>query len=239
MEKGILYIVATPIGNLKDITLRSIEILGSVDAIAAEDTRKTGLLLKHISETVSGFTNKPLLLSFHDHNEYERIPGMLNLLVNGKNVALVSDAGTPTVSDPGFKLVRECIKQGIKVESIPGPSSVISSLVSSGLPTDKFLFVGYPPKKAGNRNKLFLDIKNMLEGSNAMHPTIIFFEAPHRIIETLQELKDLFGDIEVVVMRELTKIHEEHRIGLLSEHIEHFIKKSPKGEFVLLFNLDK
>lgn len=228
---GNLYIVATPIGNLQDITLRAIEVLRKVDAIACEDTRKTGLLLHNIIKE----DKKPRLISYYEQNELQRIPEIITGLKNGLNIALVSDAGTPTISDPGFKLIRECIKEGIKVESIPGPSAVITSLAVSGLPTDKFLFLGYPPRKPGHRKSLFDNVKS---ASTLIKSTIIFFEAPHRISRTLEELKGIFGDIDIVIARELTKIHEETRRGKISSLIEHFSKVTPKGEFVLLFNLN-
>lgn len=234
---GTLFIVATPIGNLGDITLRAIETLGSVDAILCEDTRKTGILLKNISEKVSEFKNRPKMVSYYEQNEAQRIPEVVTALQNGLNIALVSDAGTPLISDPGFKLVRECLKEGIKVESIPGASSVISSLVSSGLPTDKFLFVGYPSKKEGKREKFFIELRNLLVQSNQIEPTVVMLESPHRLIETLTSLQTVFGDITIVLARELTKIHEEIKTFLISEALEHFSKHEPKGEFVLLFNL--
>lgn len=234
---GILYIVATPIGNLQDITLRAIEILQTVDAIACEDTRKTGTLLSKILPMHSN-TNNPIkrshLISYYEQNELQRIPEIINALRNGLNVALVSDAGTPTISDPGFKLVRECIEEGIKVESIPGPSSVITALVSSGLPTDKFLFLGYPPKKPGHRKKLFQSITSI---HRCIRVTYIVFESPHRLLKTLGELKEILGNIDLVVCRELTKIHEEIRREKISDSIDHFSKFAPKGEFVILFNL--
>jgi len=227
---GNLYIVATPIGNLQDITLRAIEVLKTVDAIACEDTRKTGMLLSRILPI---HTKKPRLVSYYEQNEMQRIPEIINALKNGLNIAMVSDAGTPTISDPGFKLVRECIREGIRVESIPGPSSVISSLVSSGLPTDKFLFLGYPPKKPGHRIKFFQKITSAL---SSVGVTAILFESPHRLLRTLGELKDIFGDIDIVICRELTKIHEEIRREKVLSSIAHFQKTTPKGEFVLLFN---
>lgn len=236
---GTLYIVATPIGNLQDITLRAIKVLQTVDAIACEDTRKTGILLNKIlpiSNTTNTTNNtiKPRLVSYYEQNELQRIPEIINALKNGLNIALVSDAGTPTISDPGFKLVRECIKEGIMVESIPGPSSVISSLVNSGLPTDKFLFVGYLPRKPGHRKTFLLNIASMIRIIKA---TIIMFEAPHKLIRTLEELKEVFGDIDIVICRELTKIHEEIRREKISSSLEHFFKTTPKGEFVILFNV--
>lgn len=244
---GTLYIVATPIGNLKDITLRAIEVLTSVDGIACEDTRRTGNLLNQFHPPTSGsnvkfpisneIIKRPRLISYYEQNELKRIPEIIAALKNGLNIALVSDAGTPSISDPGFKLVRECIKEGIKVESIPGPSSVISALVSSGLPTDKFLFLGYLPKKSGHRMNVLNDVKKSLEISPKFHPTVILFEAPHRLAKFLEELIAVFGDIEIVIARELTKIHEEVMKMPLSQALIHFKEKEPKGEFVILFNL--
>lgn len=226
---GNLYIVATPIGNLQDITLRAIKVLSTVDIIACEDTRKTGLLMQNILKG----DKKPRLISYYEQNELLRIPEIISALKDGVDIALVSDAGTPTISDPGFKLVRECIREGIKVESIPGPSAVITSLISSGLPTDKFMFLGYPPRKPGHRKSLFDNVKS---ASTFIKSTIIFFEAPHKILRTLEELKETFGDIDIVIARELTKIHEEIRREKISTSIEHFSKVTPKGEFVILFN---
>lgn len=237
--KGILFVVATPIGNLQDITLRAISTLQSVDAIACEDTRKTGMLLSRIlsisntTNTTNNPINKPRLISYYEQNEIQRIPEVINALKNGLNVALVSDAGTPSVSDPGFKLIRECIREEIKVESVPGPSSVISALVSSGLPTDKFLFLGYPPKKPGHR-KTFLN--NIASMTRIIKATIIIFEGPHHILRTLGEMQEVFGDIDVVICRELTKIYEEIRREKISISIEYFTKTTPKGEFVILAN---
>lgn len=240
---GMLYIVATPIGNLKDITLRAIEILQTVEVILCEDTRKTGILLNKIlpintntinTTNISIERKRPELLSYYEQNEWKRIPEVLNLLKNGWNAALVSDGGTPTISDPGFKLVRECVKQGFKVESIPGPSAVVSSLVSSGLPTDKFLFVGFLPRKVGHRKKLLQDILTSLK---VIKSTVIFFEAPHKLLKTFKELQEVFGDIDIIIARELTKIHEEIRRESIASSITHFEQISPKGEFVILFNL--
>ncbi|MEK7534352.1 MAG: 16S rRNA (cytidine(1402)-2'-O)-methyltransferase [Patescibacteria group bacterium] len=234
---GTLYIVATPIGNLQDLSLRAIDILTRVKIIACEDTRHTGLLLKYIRENKLSTQNvvEPTLLSYYEQNEFKRIPQVLNALSNGLDVALVSDAGTPTISDPGFKLVRECIKNGIRVESIPGPSSLISALVVSGLPTDKFLFLGYPLNKEGRRKKLFRSLTII---QRSIKVTYILFEAPHKLLKTLQELQEAFGNIDIVLARELTKIHEEIRREKISESIEHFSKVLPKGEFVVLFHLE-
>lgn len=235
---GTLFVVATPIGNLEDISIRVLKILGKIEFVACEDTRHTGLLYKNLKERFPELISqnaKPTLLSYFEGNEIQRIPQILNALKNGIDVALVSDAGTPTISDPGFKLVRECIREEIRVESIPGPSSVISALVSSGLPTDKFLFLGYPPRKPGHRRSL---LENILTANISIKSTFILFEAPHKLLKTLQEMRSVFGDIEIVVARELTKIHEEIRREKISSTIDHFTKTNPKGEFVILFNFN-
>lgn len=233
---GILYIVATPIGNLQDISTRAIDILKKVRFIACEDTRRTGNLLQQLSSLyhISIYDTKPTLISYYEQNELQRIPEIISMLKNNENVALVSDAGTPAISDPGFKLIRECVKEGITVEAIPGPSSVLTSLVISGLPTDKFFFVGYPPRKPGHR-KTFL--KNILSATGIMKSTVIIFEAPHKLLRTLTECLEVFGDIDIVICREMTKIHEEVRREKISQSIEHFEKIVPKGECVLLFHL--
>lgn len=228
---GTFFIVATPIGNLRDMSPRAVDVLGSVDYIACEDTRRTGLLLKHLS------IEKKILISYYEQNEIERIPKILNLLKNGLDVALVSDAGTPTISDPGFRLVRACIHEEVPVVSVPGPSALTSALVVSGLPTDTFLFVGYPPKKSGHRLSFFERIKNLITLDEKMHPTVILFEAPHKLVRTLEELRRVFGDIKIVLCRELTKIHEEVRREKISQAIYHLQNTEPKGEFVLLLNL--
>lgn len=225
---GTLYIVATPIGNLKDITLRAMEILKTVDYIACEDTRVTGFLLKRIEAK-----QDPFILLYNEHNEFQRIPQILTLLRNNKNVALVCDAGTPLISDPGFRLVRACVDEGIKIEAIPGPSSVVISLIVSGLPTDKFMFLGFLPHKQGNRTRLLENVKLTLE---LVDQTVILLEAPHKLIRTLEELQNVFGNIDIVICRELTKIHEEVRREKISESLSHFQTKSPKGEFVILFH---
>lgn len=228
---GTLYIVSTPIGNFKDISQRAIEILFEVDAIACEDTRKTGMLLSKLTNEKA--KQRPQLLSYYEHNELQRIPEIVSLLQSGKNIALVSDAGTPTISDPGFKIVRECVREKIKVESLPGASSVLTALTVSGLPTDKFTFVGYPPRKPGHRHTFFENIKASLEKLKA---TIILFESPHKILKTLSEMQEVFGDIEIVLCRELTKIHEEIRREKISASLTHFKKVEPRGEIVILFN---
>jgi 16S rRNA (cytidine1402-2'-O)-methyltransferase len=228
---GILYIVSTPIGNLQDITLRAIDVIKKTEYIACEDTRKTGFLIKALSEKFGSFGDK-FLFSVYEENEIKRIPEVLNLLQNGKDVVLISDAGTPLISDPGFKLVRECLDNGARVESIPGPSSVISALVVSGLPTDKFTFVGFLPKKPGHRLKL---LENLKQSLGLVKSTTILFESPFRLVKTLGELQKVFGDREVVIARELTKVHEEVKRDKISELIKHYQKVAPKGEIVVLF----
>lgn len=229
METGKLFIVATPIGNLKDITIRAIEVLENVEYIACEDTRKTGILLKEL-----GISRKSMLISYYEQTEEARIPNILNLLQNGQDVALVSDSGTPLISDPGFRLVREAKKIGFSVISIPGPSAVVSSLVSSGLPPDKFLFLGFLPKKEGNRLKLLKEVK---ESNKNLEATVIIYEAPHRLVKTLKSIESVFGqNLSLTVARELTKVHEEVFESTIGAVIEIYEKKNPKGEFVILFN---
>lgn len=218
-----LFLISTPIGNLKDITPRAIEVLSSVDIITCEDTRKTGLLLKNLE-----VKNNPKLISYYEENEIGRIPQIISFLKLGKKVALVSNAGTPTISDPGFKLVRECIKEDIKIEAIPGASAILSALVLSGLPTDKFMFLGFLSKKEGKRKKALESLP--------LKTTIIFFESPFRLLKTLNELKNLFGDINIVICRELTKVFEEIRREKISDSISYFDKNKPRGEFTLCFN---
>ena len=216
-----LYIIATPIGNLKDITLRSLEVLKNCDGIICEDTRRTGLLLNHYQ------IQKPLLV-LNDYNEAKNLGAILERLQSDQNLALVSDAGTPLISDPGYKLVRECISLGIAVDSLPGPSSVITALTLSGLPPDRFIFVGYPPEKSGKRIKWLEDLKKT-------DTTVIMFIPPHKLIKTLEDMKQVFVDIEVVLAHELTKIHQSVEKKLISKWLETL--KNPKGEYVLLFHL--
>jgi 16S rRNA (cytidine1402-2'-O)-methyltransferase len=225
--KGILYIVATPIGNLEDITFRAIRILKEVDIIACEDTRKTGLLLQKLK-----IPRKAQLISYYEENELKRIPQIVAYLKNGKNVALVSSAGTPTISDPGFKLVRECILQEIEIVSIPGSSAVLAALVVSGLPTDKFLFLGYLPKKIGKIKKLLENCRKL-----PFTCTLIVFESPKRVIKLLKEIKEFFGDTEVVITNELTKMFEKTLRGKVTILLEIFKKEPLKGEITLLINI--
>lgn len=215
-----LYLVATPIGNLKDITLRALEVLKSADVVISEDTRRTGQLLTHHG------ISKPLL-SFHEHSGPGRVREILSLLKEGKHAALVSDAGTPLISDPGFPLVREAIREGIRVESIPGPSAVVSALAVSGLPTERFSFLGFLPAKSSARKK-------ELERAVPLEHTLVFFESPHRIGKTLQAMEEIFGDREAVVCRELTKKFEEVKRGTLSDLASHFNNGKVLGEIVLV-----
>src|SRR3990167_6006804 len=226
---GTLYIVSTPIGNLKDITLRAIETLKQVDYILCEDTRVTGKLLKQ-------YQIEKLLVSFNEFNEDSKAASVIGDLTLGKNIALVSDAGTPLISDPGYKLIRASIAAGVKIESIPGPSAVITALAVSGKPPDKFLFLGYLPKKQGKRKQilkaLFTTLANMAD--NHLKPTVIFYESPYRFVKTLTDIKEVFGDVDIVVCRELTKLHEEVRREKVSKSIEHFTKVTPRGEFTIV-----
>jgi len=233
---GTLYIVSTPIGNLQDITVRAAKLLTDIEYIACEDTRHTGLLLEHLRKTYLQnplLIKKPRLISFYDDNEEKRIPEIIEILKNGNDVALVSDAGTPGISDPGFTLVRACVKQGIRVSGLPGPSSVTLALVLSGLPTDKFLFLGYLPKKEGNAIRLLESLKENQKNIKATH---IFFESPHRLIKSLELIKKIFGDIEIVLCRELTKLHEEIIRGTINSVLFMYERREPRGEYVLLFH---
>jgi 16S rRNA (cytidine1402-2'-O)-methyltransferase len=235
---GTLYLVATPIGNLKDISVRAIKTLFDVDVIACEDTRRAGILLESLlfpySVLVEGKPpTKPRFLSYYDQNELQRIPEIISMLQQGTNIALISDAGTPAISDPGFKLVRECAAQGLKVEAIPGASSVTTALILSGLPTDKFLFMGYPPHKSGHRITFLENIKKSQEAVNS---TAILFEAPHKLLRTLEDMQGVLGDIPIVIARELTKIHQEIRRESISESLKHFKKNAPRGEIIILFH---
>jgi 16S rRNA (cytidine1402-2'-O)-methyltransferase len=214
---GTLFVVATPIGNLEDITVRALRILREVAVIAAEDTRRTAhLLARHAISTPT--------TSLHEHNEATKSASLIARLERGDNIALVSDAGTPTVSDPGSQLVREAIAAGIRVEAVPGPSAVLTLLAASGLPTDSFSFVGFPPTGAKDRNDWF-------DRLQALGQTVVFFEAPHRIQETLADLQRRVGDCPVVVGRELTKVHEELVRGQISEVLTTLTEF--RGEFVV------
>jgi 16S rRNA (cytidine1402-2'-O)-methyltransferase len=215
-----LYIVPTPIGNLEDITLRAINVLKSVDVVLAEDTRTSGTLLKHLG------ISKPMH-SYHIHNEHQTVTRVTERILKGETMALISDAGTPAVSDPGFLLVRECIKQGVPVECLPGPTAFVPALVNSGLPSDRFTFEGFLPHKKGRQTRL----QNLV----AEERTMIFYESPHRIVKALQQFAEYFGnDRQVSVSRELTKIYEENVRGTLEEVIAYFSEKTVKGEIVIV-----
>lgn len=219
-----LYLVSTPIGNLEDISLRAIRILKEADVIIAEDTRHTGLLLKHFE-----VPHKPLI-SFYEDVESQKMSDLLALVASDQKVALVSDAGTPLISDPGYKLVREAIKNDVKVESIPGPTAAIVALTVSGLPPDKFLFLGFPPEKASHQIELFKQVKD-----GPLKATNILYVSPYKIKSCLSSLNEVFGDIDIVIARELTKVYEEVWQGKISEALTKFAKA--KGEIVLLFSL--
>lgn len=217
---GILYLVATPIGNLEDITLRALKILKEVQLIAAEDTRHTGLLLKHYG------INTPLS-SFYSYNQKEKTPALIRRMQEGADVALVSDAGTPGISDPAVALVAQAVAAGIKVVPIPGPTALISALVASGLDTSQFVFTGFLPVKPGRRAKA-------LEQLGQESRTIVIYESPHRISRTLQELAGAFKSRPAAVCREITKLFEEFERGSLPELAEKYQTKKPKGEFVIV-----
>lgn len=215
-----LYLVPTPIGNLRDITFRALEILGSVNLILAEDTRQTKKLLNHYNISTP-------LKAHHMFNEHKSAESVCSKILSGQSVALVSDAGTPGISDPGFLLVRTCLEHEIDVETLPGPTALIPALVNSGLPCDRFCFEGFlPPKKGRNKR---------LTGLADETRTMVFYESPYRLVRTLQELASHFGpEREACVSRELTKVYEENIRGSLSFLSEHYINKPPKGEIVII-----
>ena len=215
---GKLYLVATPIGNLEDITLRAIQVLKDVDLIAAEDTRHTLKLLNHLK------IKKPLI-SYYKQNEKIKTKELINKLLNGENIALVSDAGTPAISDPGEEIVREAINQNIEIVPIPGACALINSLISSGISAKEFIFIGFLPVNKKDKNKKLEEYKNAKQ-------TLIFYEAPHKLIDTLENIRDILGDRSICLARELTKIHEEFIRGTVSEILEKC--KEPKGEFVIV-----
>ncbi len=215
-----LYIVPTPIGNLEDITLRALRILKEADLILAEDTRVTAKLLQH-------YEIKKPVHAHHQHNEHKTVSFIAEQISSGQNVALVSDAGTPGISDPGFLLIRECLKLGVEVECLPGATAFVPALVQSGLPCDAFVFVGFLPQKKGRQTKL----KSLAEENR----TMVFYESPHRLIKALEEFKEHFGaERKVSVSRELTKMFEETFRGTVEETIAHFSAKTIKGEIVIV-----
>ncbi len=220
-----LYIVPTPIGNLEDITLRAIRILKEVDLILAEDTRKSGFLLKHLNITKKMFAH-------HQHNEHHTAAMIAERILNGESIALITDAGTPAISDPGFLLVRECIKMGIEIECLPGATAFVPALVNSGLPSDSFCFEGFLPQKKGRQTK----IKSLLNESR----TMIFYESPHRLIKALEQFIAFFGaERKASVSRELTKMFEETKRGTLQEVLDYFKNKTIKGEIVIVLEGNK
>jgi 16S rRNA (cytidine1402-2'-O)-methyltransferase len=219
-DRAMLYIVATPIGNLGDITLRAIEVLKSADAVAAEDTRYSGVLLKH-------FGIKKPLLSFHEHNEAMRTAQLIERLAAGENIALVTDAGMPGLSDPGARLIRECIQCDLPFTIVPGASSILTAIVGSGFSTEKFFFAGFLPVKSGGRARA-------LCAAAARDETTAFFESPYRLTKTLSSAVDILPDRQLCVARELTKKFEEFRRGGAAELLAHYQSHPPKGEIVLL-----
>ena len=220
VEAGVLYVVSTPIGNLEDITLRALKVLKEVDLVAAEDTRRTGLLLKHY-----GIKNR--LESYHDFNKEKKAPALIEELKSGRSVAVTSDAGTPGVSDPCYLLLKLALEEKIKVVPIPGASALLSALVVSGLPTDRFAFEGFLPAKPGKRRK-------RLEELRQEKRTLIFYESPHRLLKTLQDISEILGERRTVAARELTKKFEEIRRGTPEEIKGYFEKSKVKGELVLV-----
>jgi 16S rRNA (cytidine1402-2'-O)-methyltransferase len=215
---GTLFLVATPIGNLEDLSFRALRVLREADLVAAEDTRRTSTLLRHYD------IRRPTT-SLHEHNEEARVPALVDRLRAGARIALVSDAGTPSVSDPGYRLVRAAIDAGIRVEAIPGASATLAALVSSGLPTDAFVFAGFPPARAAAR-------KTWLESIRGERRTTVLFEAPHRIRETLADVLEILGDRQVALGRELTKLHEEVLRGLVSAVLARL--GDPRGEYTIV-----
>ena len=217
---GTLYLVATPIGNLQDITLRAIETLRNVDLIACEDTRRTRNLLTHLR-----ISNK--LVSYHEHNEYERAEELADRLLQGESIAVVTDAGTPGIADPGFRVVQRAVEVGIQVVAIPGPAAFVAAVTSSGLPTDSIYFGGFLPSKKGERRKRLVEVKDI-------PATMVFYEAPHRLGKSLADCADVLGDRRSTVARELTKIHEEIVRGTLSELAQRYRETKVRGEIVLV-----
>ncbi len=217
-----LYVVGTPIGNLSDITLRALEVIKQVDLIAAEDTRHSGLLLKH-------FGVKKPFVSYHEHNEAARTAELVERLARGENIALITDAGMPGISDPGLRLIRECIERELPFTIIPGPSAIVTALIGSGFSTDKFSFRGFVPVKSGRR-------KRELQAAAECQQTTIFFESPYRLVKTLEACANIMPDRQLCIARELTKKFEEFRRGTGAELLIHYQARSPKGEIVLLIS---
>lgn len=217
---GKLYLVPTPIGNLKDITLRALEVLKEVDLILAEDTRTSGKLLKH-------FEIATQMHSHHMHNEHKTVANVVRRITNGETIALISDAGTPAISDPGFLLTRACVEAGIEVDCLPGATAFVPALVNSGLPNDKFIFEGFLPVKKGRQTRLLI----LAEETR----TMIFYESPHKLLKTLSHFVEYFGaERAVSVSREITKLHEETIRGTATEVLAYYTAKPPKGELVIV-----
>jgi len=217
---GILYIVPTPVGNMEDMTFRAVRILKEVDLVLAEDTRTSGILLKH-------YEIKNNLMSHHKFNEHGTSAGIVGRLLAGENVALISDAGTPGISDPGFFLVREAVRAGVEVQCLPGATAFVPALVASGLPCDRFAFEGFLPQKKGRQTRLL-----SLQGEQR---TMIFYESPYRLVKTLEQFAEVFGqERRVSVCREISKVHEESVRGTLPEVVAHFKAHEPKGEIVIV-----
>lgn len=226
---GKLSIVSTPIGNLEDISFRALRTIKEADIILAEDTRTLSQMLQKYNITAKKAT------SFFEGNELQKIPQIIQKISEGQNIALVSESGTPLISDPGYKLVKELIKNNLPIESVPGPTALATALTISGLPPNSFLFLGFLPKKESKAKKILNDVNETLDKIESLK-TVLFYESPHRLLRTLHLIKEVFGDIHIVVSRELTKLHEEVRRENLSNSIEHFQKQDPKGEFVISFS---
>ena len=219
---GKLYVVPTPVGNLEDMTFRAIRVLKEADLILAEDTRTSGILLKH-------FEIKNAMTSHHKFNEHKTVEGIVNRLKAGETIALISDAGTPAISDPGFLVVRECVRNGIEVQCLPGATAFVPALVASGLPNDRFCFEGFLPQKKGRMTRLV----SLQEETR----TMIFYESPYRLVKTLTQFSEYFGaERQVSVCREISKIHEESVRGTLTEVIAHFTANEPRGEIVIVLS---
>lgn len=217
---GKLYVVPTPVGNMEDMTFRAIRILKEADLILAEDTRTSGILLKH-------YEIKNAMQSHHKFNEHQTVESVVNRIKGGQTVALISDAGTPGISDPGFLVVRECVRNGIEVQCLPGATAFVPALVSSGLPDERFCFEGFLPQKKGRMTRL--------NGLKEETRTMIFYESPYRLVKTLTQFAEIFGaDRPVSVCREISKIHEESVRGTLKEVIAHFTETEPRGEIVII-----
>jgi 16S rRNA (cytidine1402-2'-O)-methyltransferase len=222
-SKGTLYLVATPIGNLEDVTRRALRVLAEADVVACEDTRRTRTLLEH-------FGIKAKTVSYHEHNERERAAELAEMIERGQSVAVVSDAGTPGVSDPGYRLVRAAVERGIKVVPVPGPAALVAALTASGLPTDEFYFGGFLPARAHARRQKLEEVKNL-------RATLVFYETPHRVALALADAREILGEREAAVARELTKLHEEIARGRLSELAARFSNEgAPRGEMVLVID---